>query len=180
MGARPSVVQLAQSATTSARPRSSHKLTPVNPRWPTAPGAFLPRYLPADELRQEGVSQPSARSEPGVAPSLNAARLQSPRGAIRSAPFELLEDGLAATREPHGSLLDTTMVLYGTNMGSANSHANDNLPVVLAGGGFKHGQHLAFDRKKNYPLTNLHVSMLQRLGLEVTAFSSGTGTMKGL
>ncbi len=88
--------------------------------------------------------------------------------------------GLAATREPHGSLLDTTMVLYGTNMGSANSHANDNLPVLLAGGGFKHGQHLAFDRKKNYPLTNLHVSMLQRLGIEVDAFSSGTGTMRGL
>ena len=88
--------------------------------------------------------------------------------------------GLEATREPHGSLLDTTMVLYGTNMGSANSHANDNLPVLLAGGGFKHGQHLAFDRKRNYPLTNLHVSMLQRLGIEVDAFSSGTGTMKGL
>jgi hypothetical protein len=88
--------------------------------------------------------------------------------------------GLKAVKEPHGCLLDTTMVLYGTNMGSANAHSNDNLPVLLAGGGFKHGAHLAFDRKKNYPLTNLYVSMLQRLGIETSEFSSGTATMRGL
>ena len=87
---------------------------------------------------------------------------------------------LKAAKEPHGSLLDTTMVLYGTNMGSANAHSNDNLPVLLAGGGFKHGSHLAFDRKKNYPLTNLYVSMLQRLGIETSQFSSGVATMHGL
>ncbi len=73
-----------------------------------------------------------------------------------------------------------TMVLYGTPMGSANSHSNTNLPVLLAGGGFKHGQHLAFDTEKNYPLTNLHVSLLQRLGIEADSFSSGTTTMRGL
>lgn len=87
---------------------------------------------------------------------------------------------LRATVEQSSSLLDRTMVLYGTCMGSANSHANDNLPVLLAGGGFKHGQHLAFDQANNYPLSNLYVSMLQRLGLEVGTFSSGTGTMRGL
>ncbi|HEX4792432.1 MAG TPA: DUF1552 domain-containing protein [Humisphaera sp.] len=78
------------------------------------------------------------------------------------------------------TLLDQTAVLYGTNMGSANSHSNDNLPALLAGGGFKHGQHLAFDTKNNYPLTNLHVSLLQRLGIEAAGFSSGTSTMRGL
>jgi len=52
--------------------------------------------------------------------------------------------------------------------------------VLLAGGGFKHGSHLAFDRKKNYPLTNLYVSMLQRLGIETSQFSSGVATMHGL
>ncbi len=88
--------------------------------------------------------------------------------------------GLSDSKEPSGRLLDSTMVLYGTNMGSANAHSNDNLPVLLAGGGFKHGNHLAFDRKKNYPLSNLYVSMLQRLGLEVDRFSSGTATMRGL
>jgi hypothetical protein len=88
---------------------------------------------------------------------------------------------LSETKEAGGkSLLDQTMVLYGTCMGSANSHANTNLPVLLAGGGFKHGQHLAFDEKKNYPLTNLFVSMLQRLGIETNEFSTGKGTFRGL
>jgi hypothetical protein len=87
---------------------------------------------------------------------------------------------LAQTKEQEATLLDRTMVLYGTCMGSANSHSNTNLPVLLAGGGFKHGQHLAFDTKNNYPLTNLYVSMLQRLGLEIGEFSSGKSTMRGL
>jgi hypothetical protein len=65
-------------------------------------------------------------------------------------------------------------------MGSANSHSNYNLPALLAGGGFKHGKHLAFDEQKNYPLTNLFVSMLQRLGLETNEFSTGKGTFRGL
>jgi len=72
------------------------------------------------------------------------------------------------------------MVLHGTPMGSANSHSNTNLPVLLAGGGFKHGQHLAFDKENNYPLANLYVSMLQRLGIETNEFSTGKATMKGL
>jgi len=87
---------------------------------------------------------------------------------------------LAAAKEDGDTLLDRTMVLYGTPMGSANSHSNINLPVLLAGGGFKHGQHLAFDTKKNYPLPKLFISMLQRLGLETDEFSTGKGTMKGL
>jgi hypothetical protein len=88
--------------------------------------------------------------------------------------------GLRDGKEGGESLLDRTMVLYGTCMGNANSHANNNLPVMLAGGGFKHGQHLVFDREKNYPLPNLFVSMLQRLGIEADKFASSTGTMRGL
>ncbi|OAI50258.1 hypothetical protein AYO44_17935 [Planctomycetaceae bacterium SCGC AG-212-F19] len=87
---------------------------------------------------------------------------------------------LNETKEGGQPLLDRTMVLYGTCMGSANSHSNYNLPVLLAGGGFKHGQHLAFDQKNNYPLTNLFVSMLQRLGIEANEFSTGKGTFRGL
>lgn len=97
--------------------------------------------------------------------------------------FDVLNDflnSLTSTSEEDQSLLDRTMVLYGTCMGSANSHANNNLPVLLAGGGFRHGQHLAFDTQNNYPLSNLYVSMLQRLGLEVDNFSTGTGTLRGL
>jgi hypothetical protein len=87
---------------------------------------------------------------------------------------------LAETKEEGQSLLDRTMVLYGTCMGSANSHSNTNLPVLLAGGGFRHGQHLAFDTTSNYPLANLYVSMLQRMGIEAGEFSTGRGTMRGL
>jgi hypothetical protein len=97
--------------------------------------------------------------------------------------FAALNDfltGLAAAKEEGETLLGRTMVLYGTCMGSANSHSNVNLPVLLAGGGFKHGQHLAFDTRNNYPLSNLYVSMLQRLGVEAREFSSGKGTMRGL
>jgi hypothetical protein len=87
---------------------------------------------------------------------------------------------LAAAKEDGQTLLDRTMVLYGTPMGSANSHSNVNLPVLLAGGGFKHGLHLAFDTKNNYPLPRLFISMLQRLGIETNEFSTGKGTMNGL
>jgi hypothetical protein len=72
------------------------------------------------------------------------------------------------------------MVLYGTPMGNANSHANTNLPILLAGGGFRHAGHLAFDRQRNYPLPNLFVSMLQRMGIETDRFATSTGTMRGL
>jgi hypothetical protein len=87
---------------------------------------------------------------------------------------------LRSTREGDSNLLDQTMVLFGSNLGNASSHNNRNLPIVLAGGGFKHGQHLAFDGKNNYPLPNLYVTMLQRLGLQIDQFASSTGTMSGL
>jgi hypothetical protein len=87
---------------------------------------------------------------------------------------------LSEAKEVDQSLLQRTMVLYGTCMGSANSHSNLNLPVLLAGGGFKHGQHLAFDTQNNYPLSNLYISMLQRLGIDVKEFSTAKGPMSGL
>jgi hypothetical protein len=97
--------------------------------------------------------------------------------------FNVLNEFLTSlmqTEEEGQTLLDRTMVLYGTCMGSANSHSNVNLPALLAGGGFKHGQHLAFSKEKNYPLSNLYLSMLQRLGIETEKFSTATGTMRGL
>ncbi|MCC7374336.1 MAG: DUF1552 domain-containing protein [Verrucomicrobiales bacterium] len=87
---------------------------------------------------------------------------------------------LKAVREDGEALLDRTMILYGSNLGNANTHVTTNLPALFAGGGFKHGQHLAFDRQHNYPLPNLFVSMLQRFGLETDKFASATGTMRGL
>jgi hypothetical protein len=87
---------------------------------------------------------------------------------------------LKGTHEAGESLLDRSMVLVGSNFGDANKHVTTNMPVLLAGGGFKHGQHLVFDVDRNYPLPNLFVSMLQRLGIESDHFASSTGTMHGL
>jgi hypothetical protein len=87
---------------------------------------------------------------------------------------------LAAVREDGVPLLDRTMILYGSNLGNANTHVTTNLPTIFAGGGFRHGQHLGYNTERNYPLPNLFVSMLQRMGLEVDQFASSTGTMRGL
>ncbi len=87
---------------------------------------------------------------------------------------------LAEKREGDARLLDRTMVLYGSNLGDANVHNTTNLPVLLAGGGFKHGRHLVFDGVRNTPLCRLYVSMLQRIGVESETFSSGEGTLAGL
>jgi hypothetical protein len=87
---------------------------------------------------------------------------------------------LRDSKEEGGTLLDRTQVLYGSNLGNANNHDTSNMPILLAGGGFKHGQHLAFDKAKNHPLPNLFVSMLQRLGLETSSFASSTGRLPGL
>jgi len=88
--------------------------------------------------------------------------------------------GLKTTPDSGGKMLDQTQVLFGSNLGNASSHDTRNLPVLLFGGGFKHGQHLAFDQTNNTPLANLFVAMLQRFGIEADKFGTSTGTVKGL
>jgi len=87
---------------------------------------------------------------------------------------------LKDTKEDGETLLDRTSVFFSSNLGNASNHSTKNLPVILAGGGFKHGQHLAFDPAKPPPLSNLFVSMLQRTGIEADKFGSSTGTLTGL
>ncbi|MCX8488239.1 MAG: DUF1552 domain-containing protein [Opitutales bacterium] len=102
---------------------------------------------------------------------------------IEEAQLAVFGEMLAAfrdTRETGGNLLDRTQVLYGSCLGNANSHSNQNLPLILAGGGFRHGQHLSFDTVNNTPLANLYVSMLQGLGIEADKFATSTGTLRGL
>src|SRR5262245_53766627 len=86
---------------------------------------------------------------------------------------------LKQSKEDGANLLDRTLVFLGSNLGDGSSHSVKNLPVLLAGGGFKHGKHLRFNQE-NPPLCNLFVSMLQRLGVEADKFSTGTGTLTGL
>jgi len=85
---------------------------------------------------------------------------------------------LKGKKEAGGNLLDSTMVLFGSNLGNANSHDWKNLPVLLAGGGFKHGRHHAFDAKNNTPFGNLFVTMLQNMGMETDSFGSGKGKLE--
>lgn len=94
--------------------------------------------------------------------------------------FSGLLQSLRDVPEAGGSLLDHTQVLYGSCLGNANSHSNQNLPVILAGGGYKHPGLLSFDEKRNEPFANLFVTMLQRLGVEADRFASSTGSLRGL
>ncbi len=90
---------------------------------------------------------------------------------------------LKEVREPNGqTLLDNTMALMGSGMSNANSHSNRDLPILLAGGGFRHGQHLHFGRngKQSTPLCNLYLSMLRNFGLEIDKFNTASGTLTGL
>ncbi len=89
---------------------------------------------------------------------------------------------LAVTVDDAGPLIDTTTVLFGSGMGDANSHTNQNLPIVLAGGDFSHGKLLTFDTRHPHrpPLANLLVTMLQKFGVESDSFAKSTGTLRGL
>jgi len=87
---------------------------------------------------------------------------------------------LKSTREHDSTLLDNSMILFGSNLGNASNHSTKNLPILLAGGGFNHGQHLAFNPDNPPPLSNLFVTMLQRLGIETDQFGTSTGTLNGM
>lgn len=94
--------------------------------------------------------------------------------------FKRLIQSLASKREEGARLLDRAAVLFGSNMGDANKHDNTNLPVLLAGGGMKHGEHHAFKTDNNTPLCNLFVTLLQQLGVNTNSFGSSTGNLNQL
>jgi len=93
--------------------------------------------------------------------------------------LKTLLTNLKNTREGDSTLLDRTTIVVTSNLGSGNSHSNKDLPVLLAGGRFQHGQHLAFDPGST-PLSNLYVSVLNQLGFEDQSFGTSTGPLKGL
>ena len=75
------------------------------------------------------------------------------------------------------------MILFGSGMGNASSHSNKNLPLILAGGGFSHGQHRNYFQNhtanKATSAGKLYISMLQRFGVEVDSFGTAQGTLSG-
>jgi hypothetical protein len=91
--------------------------------------------------------------------------------------FSSLLTKLKSKTEGNGQLLDHTSVLFGSNLGNANAHDPSNLPVFLAGGGFKHGSYVAAGKQDGKPLSNLFVTMLQNAGIETDQFAESTGTL---
>lgn len=84
---------------------------------------------------------------------------------------------LKETRVGNATLLDKTQVFYASDLGNASAHTTSNLPVLLAGGGYRHAGHVAFDTKKNKPLSNLYVRMLQHMDIEMDRFGSSTSVV---
>ena len=89
---------------------------------------------------------------------------------------------LKSARTERSNLLDETMVFFGSGLGDAARHSNRDLPLILAGGGLKHGAHLdcAQPDGRQTPLNNLFTTMLQNFGVETDRFNNATGTMNQL
>ena len=88
---------------------------------------------------------------------------------------------LDATRDGDGSLLDHSLVLYGSGMGNPNKHDHSNLPILVAGGGaagIKGNRHIRFD--KVTPLANLHLTLLDRAGVHLEKFADSNGLVEEL
>lgn len=93
------------------------------------------------------------------------------------ATYARFVEKLAGTTENGASLLDTTQVLFTSNLGDASAHSSSNLPVLLAGGGFKHQGHVTYGTGVGKPLCNLYVRMLQQFGIEADRFGSSDGVV---
>jgi hypothetical protein len=97
--------------------------------------------------------------------------------------MEVFRDFILALQddqESGRSLLDTTQVLIGSSLGDASSHNTSNLPILLAGGGHRHGRHIAGDRRNNTELAKVFVSMLQQFGVETDSFGDARGSLTAL
>ena len=86
-------------------------------------------------------------------------------------------DKMKQSTEGEHTLLDQTAIFYASNLGNSSSHDNNNLPILLAGGGFKHQGHLAYDKANNKLLSNLFVRMAQQMGVEMHSFGASNGVM---
>ena len=88
---------------------------------------------------------------------------------------------LQSHQESDSSLLTNTAVLFGSNLGNASSHDWRNLPIILAGGGYRHGSYVAHDSQDNTPLSNLFVPLARRMGVSIDRFGKSTkSSIRGL
>ncbi len=109
-------------------------------------------------------------------------------GLVKLETYQMLQfskflDRLKSVKGVQGeTLFDQTAVLFGSGMGNANAHTNSDLPIILAGGGYRLGEHRVMPAMKaeRVPLSNLFLSLLQRMGVEDDGFGHSTGTLTGL
>src|SRR5262245_39498692 len=85
---------------------------------------------------------------------------------------------MKATPDGDGSLLDHSIYLYGSGMGNPSLHDHENLPVLVAGGGLKGGRHIRYE--KGTPLANVHLTLLDRVGVHLDSFVDSTGKIEDL
>jgi hypothetical protein len=88
---------------------------------------------------------------------------------------------MKATSDGEGSLLDHTVYVYGSGMGNSSIHDHENLPLLVAGGsaaGLKGGRHIRFEKGTN--LANLHLTLLDRVGVHLDSFMDSTGMIQDL
>ena len=102
---------------------------------------------------------------------------------VEEAEYRVFNEFLTKMRgssEGNETLLDRTMVFHGSNLGNASAHTSQNLPIIVAGGGFKHAGHVLYDRENNRPLSNLFVRMLHQMGIEADKFGTSTGVVSDI
>jgi len=133
-------------------------------------GSFLPQHLGIDRSYH-------SMSHHGNKPDTvaNLVKLET----YQLEHFSKFLTRLAGIRDGEQTLLDSTAVLFGSGMGNGASHTNTDLPVILAGGGYRHGEfkQVARNGKRRVPLCNLFLDIAQGMGLEVDSFGTSTGTI---
>ncbi len=131
-------------------------------------GDFLPQHL-GIKKDYHGLSH-HGNAEDAIADLITLEKYQI-------AQFGKFLTRLSKISDGERSLLDSTAVLFGSGMSDANSHRNSDLPIILAGGGYKHGEFREVPREgvKKVPLCNLFVDIAQKMGVETDSFGSSTG-----
>ena len=132
-------------------------------------GSFLPQHL-GIEKSYHGLSH-HGNQEDAIANLITLESYQIDQYGKFLARLGSIQDG-------EGTLLDSTAVLFGSGIGSGNSHTNSDLPIVLAGGGYRHGEFkkVASEGINKVPLCNLFLDIAQRMGVETESFGTSTGT----
>ena len=132
-------------------------------------GSFLPQNLGIDKS-YHGLSH-HGNDKAAIADLITLEKYQTLH-------FGKFISRLAKIQDGDQTLLDSTSVIFGSGMGNANSHKNSDLPIILAGGGYRHGEFRQVESSgiNKVPLCNLFVDIAQRMGLETDAFGNSTGT----